>query len=158
MNNHHHVFRDRIQAWLSCELDAETLRQVESHLAACPECSRQAAAEKEFWALLGEGDLRAAGPAPSIWPQVREQTFGSGETGAWFFGGGLLLRTALAAGAVAAGLMVGVLVPGLSGTATADNAEDGLWGSEASWLDDSATDGLAGIWLDPGLAEEGGGS
>jgi len=68
------------------------------------------------------------------------------------------MRATLAACAVVGGLMVGTMLPGLSPTATADEVNNELWVSEASWLDDSATDGLAGIWLDPGLTEESDGS
>jgi len=157
MSSKHEIFLDRIQAWLSDQLDTETLTRVETHLAECPECSVRAASEKELWEILGQGDVRTSRLAPSVWPEVRERTFGTEKNGAWFFGGGLVMRTSLAACAVAAGLMAGVLVPGLSGTATAEGT-DNMWVSEASWLDDSATDGLAGIWLDPGLAEESEGS
>ena len=158
MNNNHEIFRDQIQAWLSGQLDAGTVLQFEAHMADCPDCAALAAGEKELWELLGQGDAHTSGPVPSVWPSVQQRTFGKGSNGAWFFGGGQLMRASLAACAVAAGLMVGVLVPGLSATATADEINSDLWVSEASWLDETATDGLAGIWLDPGLAEESDGS
>ncbi len=120
--------------------------------------ARLAATDKELWELLGKGDVRSSGPAASVWPSVQQRTFGAQKNGTWFFGSGQLVRASLAACAVVAGLMVGVLVPGLSATATADEINNDLWVSEASWLDDSATDGLAGIWLDPGLADESDGS
>ena len=68
------------------------------------------------------------------------------------------MRASLAASAVAAGLMAGILIPGFSGQADADEINSDLWVSEASWLDVTATDGLAGIWLNPGLSDESDGS
>ncbi len=158
MNNNHEVFRDQIQAWLSGQLEADAVLQFEAHMADCPDCAAQAAGEKELWEMLEPGNAQISGPAPSVWPAVQQRTFGKGGNGAWFFGSGQLVRASLAACAVAAGLMLGVLVPGLSATATADEINSDLWVSEASWLDETAIDGLAGIWLDPGMAEESGGS
>ncbi len=158
MNTNHETFRLQIQDWLSGQLAAEAADQFMTHMAECPDCATLAESEKELWEMLGQGDVRASGPVPSVWPTVRERTFGSGQSSAWFFGGRQLVRASLAACAVVTGLMVGVLVPGLSATATADEGSGDLWVSEASWLDDSATDGLAGIWLDPGLEDEGDGS
>ena len=158
MNNNHEIYLDQSQAWLSGHLDAGAVSQLEAHLADCPECAARAADEKELWELLGQGAVCGSDPVSSVWPSVQQRTFGKGSNGAWFFGGGQLMRASLAACAVAAGLMVGVLVPGLSTTATADEINSDLWVSEASWLDETATDGLAGIWLDPGMAEESDGS
>ncbi len=161
MNNNHEIYVDQIQAWLSDQLDSESAGRLEAHLADCPDCAAQAAQQKQLWELLGQGDVRTSGPSSSVWPTVRQRTFGAAPNGTWFFGRGQLMRTSLAACAVAAGLMVGILlpgIPGLSSTAGADETNSDLWVSEASWLDDSATDGLAGIWLDPGLAKEGDGS
>jgi len=120
-------------------------------------------AEKDLWELLGEGRIQTKGAVPSVWPQVQQRTFGSPEKNlqagnSWFFGGGQWVRASLAASAVAAGLMVGILIPGFSGQAGADETNSDLWVSEASWLDVTATDGLAGIWLDPGLSDESDGS
>lgn len=158
MSNNHQLFQDRIQGWLSGQLDAEAFTQFEAHMAQCNQCSRLAASEKELWELLGQGDVRPNGPLPSVWPSVQQRTFGARQSGTWFFGGRQLVRASLAACAVVSGLMVGVLVPGLSTTATADEINSELWVSETSWLDETATDGLAGIWLDPGLADDSGGS
>jgi anti-sigma factor RsiW len=158
MSNNHQIFRDRIQAWLSNELAVEILPEVEAHLAACPECSALAAAEKELWEMLAHGDVRTSGPGKSVWPEVRQRTVGRNDNGAWFYGGGIWRRASLATCAVAMGLMAGVLVPDLSDTTGFDDTDGDLWVSEASWLDDSATDGLAGMWLDIGFAEESDGS
>ena len=158
MTNNHEFFGDRIQAWLSGQLDKESSARFEDHMENCPACAATLASAKELWELLGRGDVLASGPIPSVWPEVRDRTLGQRKGGAWFFGGGRLMRASLAGCAVAAGLMAGVMVPGLSGNANADDTGNYLWISEASWLDDSATDGLAGIWLDPGLAAESDGS
>ncbi len=119
--------------------------------------------EKELWELLGEGRIQTKGPVPSVWPQVQQRTFGSPErdlqaVNSWFFGGRQWVRASLAACAVAAGLMAGILIPGFSGQADADETNSELWVSEASWLDVTATDGLAGIWVNPGLPDESDGS
>jgi len=158
MRNSHEIFRDRIQAWLSGQLDLETAAEFAAHQQECSECSALASAEQELWDMLGQGQVVNAAGASSIWPLVQERTFGGARNNAWFFGGGKLMRASLAACAMVAGLMMGALVPGLSSTASADEPTDGIWVSEASWLDASATDGLAGIWLDPGLLEESDGS
>lgn len=158
MNSNHKIFRSQIQAWLSGQLESGDTRQFEAHMAECHDCAAHASTEKELWEMLGQGDVLASGPVPSVWPGVQERTFGQSRNGTWFFGGGQLMRASLAACALVAGLMVGVLVPGMSPTATADEINNDLWVSEASWLDDSATDGLAGIWLDPGLPQESSGS
>lgn len=161
MRNNHEIFKYQIQAWLSDHLEAGAVEQFDAHMADCADCAAHAAMEKELWELLGQGDARASGPASSVWPSVQQRTFGkmsNNGNGAWFFGRGQLMRGSLAACAMAAGLTVGVLIPGLSSTATADEINGDLWVSEGSWLDDSATDGLAGIWLGPGLVEESEGS
>ncbi len=163
MTNEHQYFQDRIQAWLSGQLAAAALKKVEAHRVECAECAALARGEKELWELLGAGGIQNPGPVPSVWPQVQQRVFGSPENLAqkdngWFYGGGQMVRASLAACAVVVGLMAGVFIPGLSGPAGADDSSSDLWVSEASWLDESATDGLAGIWLSPGLSEESGGS
>ncbi len=163
MTNEHQIFHDRIQSWLSGQLGSGALEKFETHRKECPECASQAQAEKELWELLGEGRIQNLGPIPSVWPQIQQRVFDSPGNNllfgnGWFFGGGQVVRASLAACAVAAGLMVGVLIPGLSGRASADDINSDLWVSEASWLDETATDGLAGIWLSPGLSDESDGS
>ena len=158
MNSNHDFFRGQIQAWLSGQLNVADARQFEAHMTECHDCAAHAAADKELWEMLEEGNVLDFGPVPSAWPGVQERVFVPSKNGAWFFGGGQLMRASLAACALVAGLMVSALMPGLSPVATADEINNDLWVSEASWLDDSATDGLAGIWLDPGLPDESSGS
>jgi len=158
MNNNHEIFRDQIQSWLSGQLDEDALSRFETHMSECRQCAARASVEMDLWDMLGQGSAQVSGPVPSVWPEVQQRTFGGNQNGSWFFGRGQLMRATLAACAVVGGLMVGTMLPGLSPTATADEVNNELWVSEASWLDDSATDGLAGIWLDPGLTEESDGS
>ncbi len=163
MNDEHKKFHDRIQDWLSGQLSSDEVGLFEKHCKQCPECAARAQAEKDLWELLGAVQPENQGSVPSVWPQVQERVFGDSSVtlvpvNNWFFGRGQLVRASLAAGAVAAGLMAGILVPGMSGEASAEDVQNDLWVSESSWLDVSATDGLAAIWLDPGLPDESDGS
>ena len=163
MSNEHQIFHDRIQAWLSGQLNPEATVEFERHRAHCRQCSAFADAEKQFWDLLGEGKIQNEGPVPSVWPKVQQEISGFGNhhslpTNGWFFGGGKLVRSSLAACVVLVGLAVGVLAPGVSVQANTENVSSDVWVSEASWLDVSTTDGLAGVWLEPGLSGESDGS
>ena len=163
MINEHKVFHDRIQAWLSGHLDAEATEAFRAHQIECADCAARAQSEKNLWEMLGAGKIEDQELVPSVWPQVREKVFKSAIPAktvgsSWFFGGGQLVRASLAACAVSAGLMVGILTPGVSNQANAENTSNKLWDTESSWLDATSTDGLAGIWLDPGLSDESDGS
>ncbi|MCP4293786.1 MAG: hypothetical protein GY780_18305 [bacterium] len=118
--------------------------------------------DRELWDLLEEGRVPESDLGSTVWPKVRAQTLDNNSPAGWFFGDGSLVRGAVAAGAVVVGLMVGVMLPGISQQAQAtDQGSDestGLWSDESSWLDETATTGLAEIWLDPGMQDESEGS
>jgi len=133
---------DKIQAWLSGELDPAEARRVEAHLRECPDCAGEAAEARHLWETLG--DLAGATPEipGSIWEPVRERTLARRETGSRFFGPVQLVRSSLATAAVAAGLLLGILVPGTEpgsmdgGAEALDVAEEQvetLWLSGTSW-------------------------
>jgi anti-sigma factor RsiW len=153
---------DRIPAWLAGELEPAVADRVAAHLQDCPDCAREAASIRGILDILTQADtdpdLRS-----SVWPQVQERTFGRGRSpNSWFFGTGPLTRTAWASAAVAAGLLVGVLLPGGGAVtpddAAADAALETLWLAESSWVDDGSGLGLTEIWLTAGQDEEGDGS
>jgi hypothetical protein len=155
-----------IQAYISGELDSTRTAAVEDHLNECPSCRKEADAARGMWEMLGALD-----PPPSdtgsVWTAVQARTFGRGTTEhEWFFGAGNLTRTGLATAAVAAGLMLGVLLP--SGPDLQEGVDSGLtdtswlvestWLSESSWLGGDGSTGLDDILLGADLPEEGNGS
>jgi anti-sigma factor RsiW len=157
---------NRIQAYVSGELDHDLKTAVEEHLNECPTCRAEADQAREVWEMLGS----AGRPSPatgSVWPAVHARTFGR-ETSEreWFFGAGRLTRTGLATAAVAAGLVLGVLLPvGADQEAGADSRlADSSWLVESTWLSDSSWlggDGAArldDILLGADLIDEGNGS
>jgi anti-sigma factor RsiW len=145
--------RESIQAFVSGDLDRERSREVQAHLGVCPECRRVAEQVRDTWDLLGAA---AAEPAAggSIWPEVRRRTVGrSDHARDWFFGHGAWSRSALATAAVAAGLVIGVLIPaGQSPDAFALDQEEDAWLTEATWTSEGGMTGLADVIL--GLATD----
>jgi anti-sigma factor RsiW len=140
--------RESIQAFVSGDLDRERNEAVRAHLAACPACRREAEQVRATWDLLEtaasepEGDL-------SIWPEVRRRTVERGDQARdWFFGHGAWSRSALASAAVAAGLVIGILVPtGQAPDALAYQQEDDAWLAEATWTSGAGATGLADVIL-----------
>ncbi len=157
---------NRIQAYVSGELDGDRMAAVEEHLNECPSCRKEADRARETWEMLSAAET----PSPatdSVWPAVQARTFGRGTSEReWFFGTGNLTRTGLAAAAVAAGLMLGVLLP--AGSGHQEGADSGLtdaswlvdssWLSESSWLGGNGSTGLDGLLLGADLLNEGDGS
>ncbi len=140
----------RLESWLGGELAPDEAARVEAHLATCPECRTEAHGQRELWEALA-----AAAPAPvqgSVWPTVQART--TRDTGGvWFFGGTPIRRIGLVAGALAMGLLAGVLVPG-GGTVAADEVDAGApWLSGATWTDGGEV-ALDDLWLTEVTAEE----
>ena len=104
--------------------------------------------DKKLWEMLGDAEVIPAHNQASVWPEVRRRTLERTEAGSWFFGTGKILRTGLATSAVAAGLLLGIMVPGFSGTANALDNTETEWLDQSSWLDDAASDDLTDLWLD----------
>ena len=131
--------RDSIQAYVSGELDRERTAAVETHLADCDECRREAEQGRALWEMLGSVETEQPGGG-SIWPAVRARTLEKNDAiRDWFFGGGLWARTGLATAAVAAGLLVGILVPmGGSPDAVAAGDDSTAWLVESSWISGSS--------------------
>lgn len=157
---------DLIPAYLAGELETDRAAAVERHLEGCSRCREEVEQAGTLWEMLGSAQ---AGPTqgPSIWPAVRARTLDKGKDHRdWFFGARPWMRTGLAAGALAAGLVAGVLLPGGSGeVSVADGlTSDSSWLMEASWLSDSSwrstgeAVGLEDILLGADLADEGNGS
>ena len=130
MTNEHQFFHDRIQSWLSGQLDSEALEKFETHRTECSECASQAQAEKELWELLDEGRIQNLGPVPSVWPQVQQRVcdsqgnkllFGNG----WFFGGGQLVRVRPINLSRCREIILGVLLKGFFLVSACKGIEDG---------------------------------
>jgi anti-sigma factor RsiW len=155
-----------IQAYISGELDIARTAAVEDHLNECPSCRKEVDAARGMWKMLGALDTPPSGTG-SVWPSVRARTFGRGTTEReWFFGAGTLTRAGLASAAVAAGLMLGVLLPagsdhqeGVDSAMTdASWLVESSWLSESSWLGGDGSTGLDDILLGADLLDEGNGS
>lgn len=150
-------YTDRIAAWLSGEMPPDEAAELERHLEECADCAGEARAQRAIWDELGAHDTRRElENEPSLWPSVRERTFGRREAVPWFFGGNLAVRSGLAACAVAAGLFVAAVLPGggVTGTAAASDDVENLWLASSSFSDSDTTNDLDGIWLTAGLDEE----
>lgn len=155
-----------IPSYVSGDLDPDRAAIVERHLEVCPGCGQALAEARSLWDLLGtaQADRPADG---SIWPAVRSRTLGRTEKDReWFFGNGPWTRTGLASAALAAGLMLGVLLPASQGTspeAEVPSTEsswlmESTWLSSSSWLNAEGSLGLDEILLGADLADEGNGS
>ena len=145
----------QLPAWISGELDEHQAAAVEKHLAECAECAAEAKTQRAIWQELGGAEITP--PTSSVWPSVQARTFGQKEQPGWFFGSPGMARSSLAAGAVVAGLMMGMLVPGgttqVGGEAEALTMENTV--VETAWLSGSTWGGeftdLASDWLQVGL-------
>jgi len=151
---------DQIQTWLSGELSTKEAARLEAHLLDCPDCARSAEESREFWESLGSLGENQTGSRGSVWPGVRARTLGQKEAGDSLTGGGRWVQPSLAAAALAAGLMLGILIPGggndqIGGEAEALTvSEDQL---ESAWLlDTSWGEGISDFeisWIGAGLDE-----
>lgn len=151
---------DNIQVWLSGELSATEKSQLESHLENCPACARSAKEARDIWEDLGRLAERPSVSGASVWPAVREKTLDSKETGSWFFGGGRLVQSSLATAALAAGLFLGILLPGggsdqIGGDAEAltlsDTQMESAWLTDTSWGEGISE--FESAWIGAGLDE-----
>lgn len=149
---------DQIQALLSGELSATESARIEAHLLDCPQCARSAEEAREFWENLGSLGENQPGSSGSVWPGVRARTLGRKDAGFSISGRGRWVQPSLAAAALAAGLMLGILIPGggndqIGGEAEALTvSEDQL---ESAWLlDTSWGEGISDFeisWIGAGL-------
>jgi hypothetical protein len=160
MSMSHEEFRSRMQDHLSGQMQPGQETLFQEHRECCSACADLLKEERILWDMLGPGDPDSLGTASSVWPEVRHRTFGARGDGAWFFGHGQYSRAGLAAGALAAGLAFGWLLPTWTGPAgtMADGNNSASYEAQSSWLDDSSAYDLAGLWLDMGSAEESDGS
>jgi anti-sigma factor RsiW len=157
---------NRIQAYISGELAGDRKAAVEKHLDECPACRDEVDRAHKTWEMLGTMETHGSENG-SVWPAVQARTFGREKPEReWFFGAGNLTRAGLAAAAVAAGLMLGVLLPG--GSDHNESVDSGLtdmswlvessWLSDSSWLGGDVAAGLDDILLGTDLLDEGNGS
>jgi anti-sigma factor RsiW len=157
---------ERVQAYLAGELDADRAAAVERHLEKCSRCRDEVQQTQTLWKMLDSAQVKPS-QRPSIWPAVRARTVDK-ETDrrGWFYGTRPWIRTGLAAAALAAGLVVGVLLPGGAGegngadrlTSAAAWLTDASWLSDSSWRSTGEAVGLDDILLGADLADEGNGS
>ena len=161
---------DKLHLWLSGELTDAEATAVSDHLAECPACAAAAEQERELWRALGAATgVDDAGSAAepiaardeiSVWPAVRARTVARKSVTAWF-GQRPALGMTLAAGAMAAGLVLSVLAPlgvqqatdKTGGSTGFASTNESLWLSDGSWLSGSDTDGLDLVWLTAGSDE-----
>lgn len=133
---------DLIQLFVSGELEPSSRQGVEDHLKECPDCQAEAERERRLWDSLEA--VRPSSRQASVWPAVQARTFGkdgtSGASADWFFGSGRLVRGVLATAAVAAGLVLGVLLPApWEAESTGDETvAESSWLSASSWLSESS--------------------
>ena len=157
---------NRIQAYISGELAGDRKTGVEKHLDECPACRDEVDRAHKTWEMLGTMEISRSENG-SVWPAVQARTFGREKPEReWFFGAGNLTRAGLATAAVAAGLMLGVLLP--VGSDHKEGAGSGLtdvswlvessWLSDSSWLGGDVAAGLDDILLGADLPDEGNGS
>ena len=155
-----------IQNYLAGELGPVRAAAVEKHLAECPRCRREVEQARKLWNLIDAAEVVSVEEG-SIWPAVRERTLvRKSARHQWFFGSGPWTRRGLAAGAVAAGLVVGLLAPAgsVDKERIAVAQENSSWPVElfllmdSSWLGTGETPGLDDVLLGVDLAEEGNGS
>lgn len=147
-----------IQAFVAGQLDEVESASVQDHLNCCAECKRLVRRESELWELLGQGRVSAT-HADSVWPAVRRRTVAAGrQAESRRFVSAVFSRTGAAAAAMAAGLLVGVLLPGgpVPEVAAEDSDADLVtWLTDYSWLDEEGGMDLGDLWLDAGLPDEG---
>ncbi len=140
-------YSQHIQAYISDELDSRSRAEMEAHLAGCSTCARELAEQRVLWESLDSLAAPAAGA--SVWPSVQARTTRSAK--GWFFGSTGWARSGLAAAAVAAGLMLGVLIPGGGGVGAGDALATDLDEAETLWisgttLEDGQSD-LEALWF-----------
>jgi anti-sigma factor RsiW len=141
---------DRLAAWLGGETSAGESVAITAHLETCAACRREADALRAAWDVLGAAEAPAA--ETSVWPAVRARTT-AGSAGGAGLAVRLAWRGALATAAVAAGVLLGGLVPG-GGVAVADDGEAFAWVEAGSWSEDNSGS-VAELWLAVGEEEEG---
>ena len=147
MTTNHKNFRSLLQRSLGQGLSAQEQQELEAHRHECSQCRGWAREQEDLWTRLGDAEQPSVAPTASVWPEVRRRTLEAPSGSEWFFGRGKILRTGLATSALACGLMLGILVPGMSGTANAVDTDEEFWMDESSWLDDSDTGSLSELWL-----------
>ena len=146
--------KDQLHLWLSGELTDDETALIDAHLAACPECAAAAERERELWRNLGDVTAASDTGTTSVWSAVRARTVGRSDSTP-LLGRRPVFGMSLAAGAVAAGLVLSLLMPTDAEKATAptNGTGDGIWLSDGSWLSGYDTDGMELVWLSPGSAE-----
>lgn len=139
---------DNMAAYLAGELAADESARLERHCADCPACSAELEEMRRAWDLMETAAVEVP-RNPRLWEAVRERTVARE---AWFFGARPWVRRGWATGAVAAGLMMGVLLPGAfsPGEAEADPLDPVLSGS--TWAGEGSTE-LSDWWLVEAAAE-----
>ncbi len=140
---------------LAGQLEPEQERRFDAHVAECPDCARLVAETRSLWDALGDASaVRDAQQVSSVWGAVQERT--TGREGEWFFGASHWVRSVLAVGTVAAGLVLSVLLPGGGpGPESAGAAElESIWLEESAWTTAAGEGGLETLWLDAGLESE----
>ncbi len=136
-----------LAAYLANELSPKDRSRVETHLQACPACRAECERLKEIWDLLGV----IADPSPSarsVWPAVRTRTTAAPPR--------MRLGAGWAAAALAAGVLVGAVLPGFgplsgNGSTVSASGDYDSW-LESSWLQTEQGDDLAAGWMLAGRA------
>lgn len=142
---------------LAGQLAPEEIEQFEAHVLECPRCAQEWKESRAVWDALADPEAqRQAERAPSVWQAVRERTVARRQE-PWFYGSTAWLRSGLAIGVVAAGLICAVLMPlGGQSTAQAEDSDiDTMWMQNSSWNAASSDQNLDTLWLNAGLETEG---
>ena len=134
-------YREHIQAFISGELAPGVREEMTAHLASCSRCAEELAEQRRLWDVLAE--VPGPGDGRSVWPAVQARTTAHGRD--WFFGSSSWIRSGLAAGSLAAGLFLGVMVPGDSGV--------GAGQAQATALDETESLYITGTTLADGVSD-----
>jgi len=143
-----HVTR-RLAAWLGGETPPVEAAAIADHLETCAACRTEADALRATWDVLAEAAVPET--AATVWPAVRARTTARRASRTirmrhpvW--------RGALAAAAMAAGVMLGSLVPGGGATAAGEDPDVAAWLDGSSWPDDDGV--MVAFWLDAAAGGE----